>query len=508
VRSLNTNDYKDYDEMETKIIDDVLQRIHEYIDIIRPTKLVYIAFDGVAPFAKMKQQRKRRYHNVYFQGSVATSGTTQIENALWNNCFITPGTGFMNRLSECLYKEFYQSANNRKTKSGVKIIISASDKPGEGEHKIFQYIRDNSVTFSDYRVALYGLDSDLLMLSLLHCSHCQNIYIFRELPEFDAIKSILKTMPWYAAKQQYDAENQHRKRISIENDLLFMDISAYANEIKLRFLYHPPTIIGDFVFLCFLFGNDFLPRFPSLSLKTNGIQVLIDIYNSILKKNGNACLIDPHTKKIQWDTLTALFRGFSEIEETLIFNQYSVRRKTESIIPKLKTREDILRHFPLLDQSIEKYVNPFEPNWQGRYYKSLFPSHPPNENPFFVEPIPPEQKIRDICIEYIYGLQWVFEYYSIGCSDWKWNYTHDYPPLFEDLGALCSKSKGVWLENAIMQYRTTDNPEQPYENIEQLKYVIPPILHKRVLGDAVEIDIECYNHIPTRPSFLQMYYYH
>lgn len=498
VRKINMNDYKQYEEIETRIIDDILQRIHEYISIIRPTKLVYIAFDGVAPYAKMKQQRKRRYKNVYCQETPDDSNINlPPQEQIWNNCFITPGTKFMNKLSDRLYQEFYQSSRKYKHckldskcnyKSNAKVIVSASDKPGEGEHKIFQYIRDNSSMFSNHRIALYGLDSDLLMLSLLHCSHCKNIYIFRELPEFDNIKSILKTMPWYNSKLEYDSINQHVKRNQIENELLFMDILAYSNEIKTLFISCPPTIIDDFVFLCFLFGNDFLPSFPSFSLKNNGIQVIIDIYNSILKKNSNTALIELHTKKIQWRTLTTLFRCFSDIEETLLHKQYDVRRKSESIISRLKTREEIIRHIPILDQSIEKYINPFEPHWQERYYKSLFNFNETNNNVIKDKQFSYETK-PNICEEYIYGLQWVFEYYTNGCNDWKWNYPHHYPPLFEDLVSFSSKSGGD-LSEIIKQHRTSIEPEIPCDNTKQLIYVTPPVFYKQILGDTISNDIQ------------------
>ena len=54
-----------YDNIENDLISNTIERIEYYIEKIRPTGLIYIAFDGVAPFAKMEQQRTRRYKSYY-----------------------------------------------------------------------------------------------------------------------------------------------------------------------------------------------------------------------------------------------------------------------------------------------------------------------------------------------------------------------------------------------------------------------------------------------------------
>ena len=51
------------------IITKVVQKIEEYISLIAPDNNLMVAFDGVAPVAKLEQQRNRRYKS-WYQGEV------------------------------------------------------------------------------------------------------------------------------------------------------------------------------------------------------------------------------------------------------------------------------------------------------------------------------------------------------------------------------------------------------------------------------------------------------
>ena len=164
---------KDIDEHIAKtIIKNVINKIKNYIQIISPENKVYISFDGVAPVAKLEQQRERRYKSL-FQSKIKQ----QIDDSIsskhkWTTASITPGTVFMKTLNDEIYKEFTKESNFTK-----KIIISASDQPGEGEHKLFQYIRNNNF-HKDETTIIYGLDADLIMLALNHIPQCDKIYLF------------------------------------------------------------------------------------------------------------------------------------------------------------------------------------------------------------------------------------------------------------------------------------------------------------------------------------------
>lgn len=49
----------------TTIHNAVFAKLDEYISLISPNNNIFIAFDGVAPVAKLEQQRQRRYKSSY-----------------------------------------------------------------------------------------------------------------------------------------------------------------------------------------------------------------------------------------------------------------------------------------------------------------------------------------------------------------------------------------------------------------------------------------------------------
>ena len=59
-------------------------------------------------------------------------------------------------------------------------------------------------------------------------------------------------------------------------------------------------IIYDYILLCFFLGNDFMPHFTALNIRTDGISRLISAYKETLMKH-NKYLTDG--EKISWKNL-------------------------------------------------------------------------------------------------------------------------------------------------------------------------------------------------------------
>jgi len=409
----------DLTTIEDQLIHMTICKICEYIQFISPDKLAYITFDGVAPIAKMEQQRTRRYK----------SNNNRKESEIWNTTNITPGTSFMMKLSVCITEYF-----NVQYKTTIKILTSCSDEPGEGEHKLFQYIRENDC--KEDIVAVYGLDADLIMLSIYHTQFVKNICVFRETPNFKTVLS-----------NEYKA-----------GQCVFMDINALFNCIFKEMGNYDPlykTIrVYDYIFMCFLLGNDFLPHFPSINIRVHGIHIIMDTYYQTIGKYNDRSLINPITRKIAWNHVKTFLIGLSRNEHFNIKREMTERDKWAERKWPTNTQADIdklILNSPMIYRMDEKYICPSEPGWTNRYYKRLFGIEPKKET------------IEKICINYLEGLEWVYKYYTSGCASWKWKYNYHYPPLLVDLVKYIPINKRDFIDDSFTQ---------PVSMETQLKYIM------------------------------------
>lgn len=190
-------------------IGSIVVALHEFLTTVAFSKKVYIAFDGLVPYAKMVQQRYRRFRRAE-------------ESSAFDKHQISPGTPFMKELETTLRFLF------------PHVLISGTDEPGEGEHKIFQWIRAMPRDQRKF-IMIYGLDADLVLISIAQ-SGLGAIQLLRE-------------------KGKDPAEGQEEySTICIHSLIAALPMDA-------------DTFVRMSV-LCF--GNDFMPNFALFSLREEG----------------------------------------------------------------------------------------------------------------------------------------------------------------------------------------------------------------------------------------------
>lgn len=258
---------------------DTCNMIHSIISLIKPTKFVMISADGVAPRAKMNQQRSRRFRKETIPQDTMELLMEQgynLNNMFDSNC-ISAGTEFMYNLSIYMNKYIEEKKKEDKLWQSLEILFTGSDVPGEGEHKILEYIRNykSSPQYQqNIKHCIYGLDADLIMLSLI--THEPNIVILRE-------DSFLKKKQ----KEKEPSTSSSQKEEFYEFILVsvlreYLELEFIDLVPKLSFKFNLERIIDDFIFFCFFIGNDFLPNLNSLDIETGALENIFAFYKKCL----------------------------------------------------------------------------------------------------------------------------------------------------------------------------------------------------------------------------------
>lgn len=426
-------DWSNKDKLELLMINQIKKYISELVIYINPNKLIYISIDGSAPLAKIKQQRDRRYMSIKEKEFISNlkKKYNKSQTKIWDTNVITPGTLFMHKLK----KELITYIKDELEFSG-KIIFSSADIEGEGEQKILEYLKKN---INKKKVeCIYGLDADLIMLSL--ASHCNNIYLLREKIDYSD-NNIIKSNKI----QEFDIVS-----ISILKNCL---IETICEEIINPNNYNKSNIIDDFVFYCFLLGNDFVPKIPSLRIKDGSIIRLISIYSSILN-NINEYLIVKG--KINIIFFLQLLENLSLIEEeTLsVYTKYNYKKNNKYYGTDTYNKE--LYNFQNnCNFEIKNFQND---NYKNIYYLDYFDICYDNEIEY----------INNICKNYINILQWVYQYYYKKCIDWRFCYNYYMGPFVSDLYNYFSKNM-----DEINNLDIFNTKNIPFTANQQLLLVLP-----------------------------------
>lgn len=576
--------------MESKI-QAVLDYLDKIFELVKPRKLFYVAIDGVAPRAKMQQQRKRRFksvqdaiftkklmekHNllkvasknsskavsssndsnhteskslkiavkdvevpeIYSRASSIISSvigslnsntsssvlhqktTTNISNAEntqvgdedlvteveseqeaetlelseeekeWDYNMISPGTIFMDLLS----REIKAHLLKKSKEYNVNIIVSDSSIPGEGEHKIMKYIREE-VSMSEKNM-VYGLDSDLIFLSLINFR--PNMSLLREKVEFgdklkvgtkrpekklviggeQDIKADIKVVGWVLLSIDSLRDvflqifNPYLSLRELENFGIFSsraldrcnemfykddDYQTYVERMLHERFYHEPDIEGkniiiDYIFISFMLGNDFLPPIVSLQIKESGLDHLIRAYKMTLitmrqnlilletgptpssnaNSNSNNFMKEARHFRINTPFFIRLLEICTSFELPLL---RQAQRNKMFRISRFKTdrrwNEATSYEKDMLDLDyVEDKVPDYIQLGEEGWASRYYDVH------FHLNDRNEHESkkyIMGICDHYMRGMIWTLQYYLTGTPDWTWEYPFHSSPTVHDL---------------------------------------------------------------------------
>ena len=382
-----------YDKIENSVafenllINEILKLTKDLIvNVIKPSKCVYISIDGPAPRAKMVQQRSRRYKATVFEPMISNqirqSYGVQAVQPTWNPSInASPGTKFMMKLSNALK----QKINKNYFGKNLKFILSDAFCPGEGEHKFLNYIRNlNEPDETSY--CLYGKDADLLVLSMTLRKN--NVFVCR--PNDNKLnKDIYKYV--------YIDVNAMKNRFY--NEIMGDLPKPYPEKFTLE------NIIRDTTFIDSLVGNDFVKAPFYLKVNQDSLNLIFGIYKNILHRSkyllvsessNAACQADQNNNlSVNQIFLLNIFRQLSELEDKLMkeYNYKKLRRVLNSDNNHENKQKDYenefdyiiktYQHMPIIDQKnplFQKYGSDFNRVnytkkiniWKKQYYKFYF----------------------------------------------------------------------------------------------------------------------------------------
>jgi 5'-3' exonuclease len=487
-------------ENEEKMIERVLRYLDLMFCQLNPRKLMYIAVDGVAPRAKMNHQRSRRFvsstqntleqqiYNELSESIKKVSEENDLDESIyqfsmdkyWDSNLLTPGTTFMEKVSIALHK-YVQSKLN--TYKHVDIIVDDVSVPGEGEHKIISYLRSQkqSTTYDRNTVhVIHGNDGDLLLLSL--ALDIPNMWIIKESSKSALPPSMeLISMDFLGKLLKQNLIREFRENIEIQKQI------------------SEERILNDFIFLCTLCGNDFVPHIPGILVTAEhqcvGLNFLIRAYKTYQIASRKQSSTTDHyftnggnmNVKSVLAYLQTISDNLSDISnkviphgtESLTLKQIFARRKVENKLHNL-----VVTKHKLLAMKNQQDIAKAQRQWKHSITQAAnciimkricniavdstvqLTTSEGREKYYMIKHDIAQNEVNNLrqsmVRHYLQGLDWVWQYYKDGLKSWSWYYPHHFGPLVSD---LCDFS----LDLTLHEYEKG----APLKPLSQLACVLP-----------------------------------
>lgn len=372
-------------ELELEFLKTFFKMIMKVTDDAIPKKRLFIAIDGVAPVAKQNQQRERRM--------MSETPPRFNPNAL------SSGTELMYRVEKYLkYRIRWECTFGRWR--GIEVVLSPTTSPGEGEHKLMDYIRKLKTRES---VCLVGPDGDLIML-------CMSLVL---LPN--------TTFVGLQRDDQYEKGYVYLLRMTgIVKEM------TQERGYKNNFL-----TVNNFLFTSIFLGNDFAHRIKMFLTIDDGLDMIEDVTSdlNIVKtkyiKNIPVNYIDERELKMLFSRLSD--REKSSLERHSVIFSPKGEKFIDTKIIETCTHSIVDSKSDNTSTSPGTIVNGVKATIDFERYREMYYTLPGKERPMT------QSEIQSMCRSYIKTLVWVWIYYTKGIPSWTWSYNHHIPPLMYDL---------------------------------------------------------------------------
>jgi len=342
--TLNISNYI-YKDVVAYVVDIICQKISN-------TEYLLIAFDGIPSFAKIQEQRQRRYMRycgIEFQRHIIQSNA---DNPKKNNKYslrdLFDSLKFIPLIRQSIdyvydrYEKGY--LKNDIIKGSKKICIDmnpkievVNEKYGEGEKILMDRIIDDYLRYPDSSYVFFSPDGDSVLLSL-------QIYLVRKIERFSVIKQYyIEPTNEHNNKCQYvDIPKLYNAIIKKVSTYGGFNIDDHANRVELS-----DGIVRDYQMLMTFYGNDFLHQIPTMEISSTHLD-LIYCYAKYLEKEQK-CILTIVNQKTVIDAIR--FKNFmsllSEHEEMIMLDSYLAECDSRKRI--VKYFGELFTHKYLLD---------------------------------------------------------------------------------------------------------------------------------------------------------------
>ncbi|GJN06207.1 hypothetical protein PR202_ga23911 [Eleusine coracana subsp. coracana] len=404
---------------------EVFQCMFDYIDrlfiMVRPRKLLYMAIGMCC--------------DTYFGGNFVAIPPFYV-------CYVTSGVS--DGVAPRAKMNQQRSRRFRAAKEAADaVILSDANVPGEGEHKIMSYIRGqrNLAGFNpNTRHCMYGLVGHI-------ARNCEG-KVKRKAGEFDEKgDAIVPKKPYQGAidllmavyKKEFPSMGGYLTDSCTPNlervEHFIQAVGSYEDKIfqkrarshqrQAERIRHEKAQAKR--------GDDLNPHVRDDHIvrvaRFQGSRLASGAVPAPYEKNGSHKENEERNNRAQKaarvsSSDSSVAAAIVEAENDLEAQERENKEELKSMLKDaLREKSDIFNS----ENPEEDKVKLGEPGWRERYYGEKFGARTPKQI---------EETRRDVVLKYTEGLCWIMHYYYEGVCSWQWFYPYHYAPFASDLWDL------------------------------------------------------------------------